>query len=191
MFQERVRQTRKAIVTATALVLMPGVVIVLTAEEAQERKHAVQAAVVDGAGNGTYKVTAENHFKNGQVVEFAGEVPKQYASSVTTVGADGRPLPSTTAGAGAAEAKAPAAFHGSAVPNAPSGERALGLAGGAHEKSEPEHLSKAELKEELAELDGMTKAELIEYAEQHHVQVDANMNKSQLVAAISKRLKAA
>jgi len=168
----------KVQVTATALVLMPGVVIRLSEEEALERKHAVEAI-----GDGKYKVTAENHFKNGQVVEFAGDVPKQYANSVTAVGDDGRPLPSATAG-GAAEAKAPAAFRGAAVPNAPSGQHAMGLAG---EDAEKEKVTKAELQE----LDSMTKAQLLEFAEEHQVQVDEHMNKGQLVAAIRKRLKAA
>ena len=35
----------------------------------------------------------------------------------------------------------------------------------------------------------MTKAQLIEFAEQRHVNVDAGMNKSQIVAVLKKKLR--
>ena len=151
----------KAIVTAQALILMPGVVVRLTAEEAIDRKHCMQPL-----GEGLYKATLENHFKKGQVVEFPAEIPKQYLSSCEPIDDDGRVLPPTSSGIGTAPAQAP-----------PAGSRARA------ESARPS--------EPRVDLDGMTKAQLIEFAEQHNVSVDAGMNKNQIMAVLKKKVRAA
>lgn len=151
----------KVIVTAPALILMPGsLVLKLSDEEARERKHCTAPV-----GDGFYKVTLENHFKQGQIVEFEGDtIPKQFFNSCEAIGADGRVLP---------------AAHGAAGPAAPP-QKAAGKG--------PES-SSASL--ERHHLDGMTKAELLDFAESHQVAINHGMNKSQLIAALRKKLKVA
>jgi hypothetical protein len=147
----------KAIVTAQALILMPGVVMRLSDEDARDRKHCMQPL-----GDGLYKATLENHFKKGCEVEFEGEIPKQYTSSCEPVDDDGRPLPPASAGVGTAPAQTPTAIKGTDAARSP----------------------------ERVDLDGMTKAQLLEFAEQHRVHVDSNWNKHQLVTVLKKKLRA-
>jgi len=148
----------KVLVTAQALILMPGIVVRLNEEEARDRKHCMQPL-----GGGLYKATLENHFKRNQVVEFEGEVPKQYINSCEPIDDNGRVLPPAQPGAGTA----PSSTHAPAVTGIDSARP-----------------SKPRL-----DLDGMTKAQLIEFAEQRHVNVDAGMNKSQIVAVLKKKLR--
>jgi hypothetical protein len=154
----------KAIVTAQALILMPGVVVRLTAEEAVDRKHCMQSL-----GDGLYRATLENHFKKGQVVEFPAEIPKQYLSSCEPIADDGRVLPPASGGGVARVAHYPT----------PPATPVIG-------RSEPARPS-----EQRVDLDGMTKAQLIEFAEQHNVSVDAGMNKNQIMAILKKKVRAA
>ena len=151
----------KALVTAQALALMPGIVVRLSDEQARERKHCTQKI-----GDGLYRVTLENHFKKGQVVEFEGEIPKQYVSSCAQVDDDGRVLPPASGGVArvAHFPKAPATppVTGSDAPG-PSNKR--------------------------LDLDGMTKAQLIEFAEQRHISIDAGMNKLQIIAVLKKKVR--
>lgn len=151
----------KVIVTAPALILMPGsVVLKLSEADARERKHCTAPL-----GDGLYKVTLENHFKQGQVVEFEGDtIPKQFFNSCEPLGADGRVLPAAQ-GAGSSSAAAPQA------------------AGKGPESSSASH--------ERHHLDGMTKAELLDFAATHQVAVDHGMNKSQLIAVLRKKVKTA
>lgn len=149
----------KVIVTAPALVLMPNsVVLRLSDEEAHERKHCTAPL-----GNGLYKITLENHFKQGQVVEFEGDtIPKQFFNSCQALGADGRPLSAAPGAAPEPHAQPKATDHGHDTASASHGRH---------------------------HLDGMTKAELLDFAAEHQVPVDHGMNKSQLIAALRKKLK--
>jgi hypothetical protein len=153
----------KAIVTAQALILMPGIVMRLTDEEAVDRKHCMQPL-----GGGYYRATLENHFKKGQVVEFQGEIPKQYLSSCEPIADDGRVLPPASDGV------ARVAHY----PKPPATPAVTGT-----ESARPS--------EQRVDLDGMTKAQLIEFAEQHNVSVDAGMNKNQIMAILKKKVRAA
>src|ERR1700694_1014826 len=92
----------RVLVTAQALLIMPGIVLRLNEHEAQERKHCMEPL-----GDGLYRATLENHFKKGQVVDFVGEIPKQYVASCEPVADDGRVLPPESPTAGTAPAQAP------------------------------------------------------------------------------------
>jgi hypothetical protein len=151
----------KAIVTAQALIIMPGIVMRLTDEDARDRKHCMEPL-----GDGLYRATLENHFKKGHVVEFEGEIPKQYTSSCEPVSDDGRVLP-------------PASDGVARLAHFPTPETATAVAGADSKESQPR-----------IDLDGMTKAQLLECAEQHQLRVDSNWNKHQLVTALKKKLRA-
>jgi hypothetical protein len=150
----------RVIVTAQALVIMPGIVLRLNEQEAIDRKHCMQPL-----GGGLYRATLENHFKHDQVVEFEGAIPKQYITSCEPISDDGRALPPASSGV------ARVAHPQAATPAVTGIEHA------------------APSKQRL-DLDGMTKAQLIEFSEQRHVRVDAGMNKAQIIAVLKKNLRA-
>ena len=151
----------RVLVTAQALLLMPGIVVRLDEQEAQERRHCMQPL-----GDGLYRATLENHFKQGQVVEFEGEIPKQYVSSCEPIADDGRALPPETDGV-------------ARVAHYPAAQAPAAVAG----------IDAARPSKQRLDLDGMTKAQLIEFAEQRRVTVDAGMNKAQIVAVLKKKLR--
>jgi hypothetical protein len=151
----------KAIVTAQALILMPGVVMRLSDEDARDRKHCMQPL-----GDGLYRATLENHFKKGCEVEFEGEIPKQYTSSCEPIGDDGGTLPPASGGV-------------ARLAHFPQAQASTAVAGADSKESQPR-----------IDLDGMTKAQLLECAEQHQLRVDSNWNKQQLVTALKKKLRA-
>lgn len=157
----------KAIVTAQALILLPGQVVRLSDAEARERRHCMEAI-----GNGLYRANLENHFKKGQTVEFEGDIPKQFLSSCEAIGDDGRPIQATT---GERKPTAPAAATVRGTQAASSSD-----AGG----NDLDRVSKSDL-------DSMTKAELIDFAEGHQVEVSADMNKTAIILAIRKKVKIA
>lgn len=143
----------RVIVTAPALVLTPGPgspVLKLTPEEARLRR-----LCMEPLGDGFYRVKLENHFKKGTLVEFQGDVPKIYASSVAQIGPDGK----------AVETAAPAQPVRAADPQA----------------------GKTAQKTPTAEFDSMTKAQLLDFAETHHINVDASMTKAELQHALKSR----
>ena len=148
----------RVLVTAQALLIMPGIVLRLDEQEAQERKHCMQPL-----GDGLYRATLENHFKKGQVVEFVGEIPKQYVSSCEPIADDGRVLPPESHGVGSPPPKAHPAAVAGIDSSRPSKQR--------------------------VDLDGMTKAQLIEFAEQRHVHVDAGLNKAQIIGVLRKKFR--
>ena len=57
----------RVIVTAAALIITPGVELKLTPEDAKLRKHCMTHVA-----GGVYRATLENHYKTGEIVEFAG-----------------------------------------------------------------------------------------------------------------------
>jgi hypothetical protein len=158
----------KVIVTAASLLIMPGVVLRLTAEDAQLRKNCMKPL-----GDGLYKATLENHFKSGQVVDFpTDEIPKQYANSVSLCDEQGKVFAS-------GGAISPPTFPepDTATIQAPAKDADVG----------PQPLSKAE----RADLDSMTKAELLDLAEAHGITVESGWNKTQITTALKKQKLAA
>jgi len=135
----------RVLVTAAALVITPGVELRLTPEEAKLRKFCMTPV-----GGGVFRATLENHYKSGAIVEFAGDVPKQYTTSVTPVDEHGKVL--------LPQSPAPAP-----APAAPAA------------KADDAHLG------------DMTKAELLDLAEQRGVTVDTAWNKAQIVSALRKK----
>jgi hypothetical protein len=152
----------KVRVTAQALILLPGIVVRLSDEEARDRKHCMQSL-----GDGLYRTTLENHFKKGQLVDFEGEVPKQYVGSCELVDDDGRVLPPASAGVARV-----AHYPQPAAPASP----VTGI-----DSARP---SKPRL-----DLDGMTKAQLIEFAEERNVTINTAMNKNEIIAVLKKKLR--
>lgn len=161
----------KVIVIAPALILTPGpgAILRLTAEEARERKMYFTPAKEEGF----FQCTAETHFKKGSIVEFQGDVPKMYTNSVAAVDADGKqvPLPQPTQPARAVHTGA-AAGKTSDTPHPISGNQPM-------------------TKADRAELDTMTKAELLDFAEAHQVAIDSSWNKTEIISQLKKKVKTA
>jgi hypothetical protein len=151
----------KALVTAQALILTPGFVVRLTEQEARERKHCTH-----DLGGGLYRVTLENHFKKGQTVEFEGDIPKQYVGSCEPVDESGRVLPPASSGVARVA-------HYPEAPATPAVTR-IDAAGASKQR---------------LDLDGMTKAQLIEFAEERHVSINTGMNKHEIIGVLKKKLR--
>ena len=169
----------KVIVIAPALILTPGsgAILRLTAEEVRERKaYMTPADPRLTTEQGFFKCTAETHFKKGSIVEFLGDVPKMYTSSVAAVDADGKqvPLPPPTHPARAVHTGA--AGKASDAPHPISGNQPV-----------KEVVTRAT----LAQLDTMTKAELLDFAEAHQVAIDSDWNKTEIIGHLKKKVKAA
>lgn len=149
----------RVIVTAAALIITPGVELKLTPEDAKLRKHCMTHVA-----GGVYRATLENHYKTGEIVEFAGDaIPKQYMTSVSPVDEQGKVL--------LPQSPAPKAAVVPKTDDAKLGPVAA------------EPLTAAQKKD----VDEMTKAELLDFAEQRGVTVDASWNKAQIIAALKKK----
>ena len=155
------RRTRMSRVIVTAPFLVVMPKTILRLNDEEARERKLCTQPI---GDGLYEVTLENHFKKGQIVEFQGEVPKHFSNSCAPVDDAGRVLPLERSGSNAFPAK-PEASAAVGKGNHPAPPR--------------------------IDLDGMTKAQLLDFAAQQNLVVDGSKNRAEILAALKKKTRAA